>query len=95
MIPKQDRQGVRKATDIEQKYNLNTDFSKIEKLASDAQRAASAAISKAQDADSSVKKLSEQLDGLMPASVYDPQGKAQDIFAYVDAAILGAIEGSY
>lgn len=33
--------------------------------------------------------------GDMAVSVYDPQGKAQDIFAYVDAAILGAIEGSY
>ena len=33
--------------------------------------------------------------GDMLASVYDPQGKAQDIFAYVDAAISDAIGGSY
>lgn len=33
--------------------------------------------------------------GDMLASVYDPNGKAQDIFAYVDAAIGGAIGGSY
>ena len=33
--------------------------------------------------------------GEMSASVYDPQGKAQDIFAYVDAAITGAIGRSY
>ena len=33
--------------------------------------------------------------GDMAVSVYDPQGKAQDIFAYVDTAIFGAIEGSY
>lgn len=41
----------------------------------------------------------DQGDGDMNASVYDPQGKAQDIFAYVgtavDAAILGAIEEGY
>lgn len=33
--------------------------------------------------------------GGMQASVYDPQGKAQDIFAYVDAAIGAAMEASY
>lgn len=33
--------------------------------------------------------------GNMMTDVYDPQGKAQDIFAYVDAAIMGAIERSY
>ena len=33
--------------------------------------------------------------GEMSASIYDPQGKKQDIFAYIDAAITGAIEGSY
>lgn len=33
--------------------------------------------------------------GDMQKSVYDPQNKAQDIFAYVDAAIGAAIEGSY
>ena len=33
--------------------------------------------------------------GDMLTSVYDPQGKAQDIFAYVDTAIGNAIGGSY
>ena len=33
--------------------------------------------------------------GDMSVSVYDPQGKKQDIFAYVDAAITGAIGRSY
>lgn len=33
--------------------------------------------------------------GDMLASIYDPQNKAQDIFAYVDATIGAAIEGSY
>lgn len=31
----------------------------------------------------------------MKTDDYDPQGKKQDIFAYVDAAISGAIGGSY
>lgn len=34
-------------------------------------------------------------DGDMKKSVYDPQGKAQDIFLYVDTKIGEAIEGSY
>ena len=62
MIPKQDRQGVRKAMDIEQKYDLNTDFSEIEKLAADAQRLASDARSKAQNAQSSVAELAESTE---------------------------------
>ena len=40
-----------------------------------------------------------EADGDMLASVYDPQGKAQDVFAYVDNAIANAIgtalEASY
>lgn len=38
-------------------------------------------------------------EGAMLAEVYDPTGKAQDIYAYVDAAVSAAIgaalEGSY
>lgn len=41
MIAKQDRQGVRKASDIEQKYNLDLDFNAVEKIAANAQAAAS------------------------------------------------------
>lgn len=33
--------------------------------------------------------------GDMKASVYDPQGRRRDVFAYVDEAIGGAIAGSY
>lgn len=40
MIAKQDRQGVRKASDIEQKYDLNVDYSAIEKTANEAKRVA-------------------------------------------------------
>ena len=106
MIPKQDRQGVRQAREIEKKYNLNTDFSEIEKLANDANRAATSANTKANGAMSLVSSVSQSVNaladeinalknGVMQSTVYDPQGKAQDIFAYVDAAITGAIEGSY
>lgn len=119
MIPKHDRQGVRQAKEIEQKYDLNTDFSAIEKLANDANRAATSANTKASGAVSLASTASQQAmqntegifalgvrvtaleqnsgvgEGVMNASVYDPQGKKQDIFAYVDSAIAGAIEGSY
>lgn len=40
MIAKQDRQGVRTAEDIEQKYNLGQDYSSVVKLATDAQAVA-------------------------------------------------------
>ena len=57
MIPKQDRQGVRHARDIEQKYDLNTDFSTIEKIAADAKLTASDAKTKAQNAEKAVEEL--------------------------------------
>ncbi|MBQ5655920.1 MAG: hypothetical protein IIV14_00615 [Bacteroidaceae bacterium] len=37
---KHDRQGVRKASDIEQKYNLGADLSDVIKIAADAQKVA-------------------------------------------------------
>lgn len=64
MTPKQDRQGVRKASDIEQKYNLNQDFSEIEKLANDAQRAAAQASSASQDAINAANETRGQLNTL-------------------------------
>lgn len=140
MIPKQDRQGVRRATDIEQKYELGG-FDKAMEAAANAQKTAdvattrsNTALSVAQNAKSTADAASvqatntqESLDALslvvsentldiegldsrvqaleggggdvtigdMLLSVYDPQGKAQDIFAYVDTAISGAIGGSY
>lgn len=59
MIPKQDRQGVRKPMDIEQKYDLNKDFSSIEKLAANANRTAQNAQSTANNA----AELAEELSG--------------------------------
>lgn len=41
MIPKQDRQGVRKPSDIEQKYTLDQDYNEVMKVVSNANRAAS------------------------------------------------------
>ena len=64
MTPKQDRQGVRKASDIEQKYNLNQDFSEIEKLANDAQRAAAQASDASQDAINAANETRGQLTAL-------------------------------
>jgi len=64
VIPKQDRQGVRQAKEIEQKYDLNQDFSAIEKMASNAQRSAEYANIKAQDATASVEAMSGQLVSL-------------------------------
>ena len=141
MTPKQDKQGVRTAAHIEQKYELGG-FDKAIEAAANAQKTADGASTKAQNAlntaqradetanaaatqatntQASLETLSQtvatntenigKLDvrvqtlekegtgggggGDMSTSVYDPQGKAQDIFAYVDAAISGAIGGSY
>ena len=60
MIPKQDRSPVRTPAHIEQKYNLNTDFSAIEKMASAANRNAEQARSVANDAAKQIKTVSEQ-----------------------------------
>lgn len=62
MIPKQDRQGVRKAMDIEQKYDLNTDFSEIEKIATDAKATASAANTRAKEARMAVDELADSTE---------------------------------
>lgn len=43
MIPKQDRQGVRHAKDIEQKYELNLDFADISRNVADAKKTATQA----------------------------------------------------
>ena len=64
MIPKQDRQGVRKATDIEQKYELGADLSKIEQLANEAQRTASLANTKANSAVSTAGEAKQTADNL-------------------------------
>ena len=62
MIPKQDRQGVRTARDIEQKYDLNKDFSSIEKLASNANRTAQNAMSTANNAATLAEEVNTSLE---------------------------------
>ena len=63
-INKQDRQGVRKASDIERKYDLGQDYSKIIKVASDAQKTAERASGLASDASTAVAELSNSVDAL-------------------------------
>lgn len=63
-INKQDRQGVRKASDIERKYDLGQDYSKIIKVASDAQKTAERASGLANDASTAVTELSSTVDAL-------------------------------
>lgn len=71
MIPKQDRQGVRTARDIEQKYDLNTDFSSIEQLASNANKAALSAMSSASNAMDLVEELSQSTAEQFEAVIAD------------------------
>lgn len=52
MSAKQDRQGVRTASDLERKYDLGQDVSKVIGLAADAQKAASSAKQAAENAES-------------------------------------------
>lgn len=70
MIPKQDRQGVRKASDIEQKYKLNMDTAEIEKLANNAMRAASNAQSLASSAVGTANNAMAQIS-VLAASIED------------------------
>ena len=67
---KQDRQGVRKASDIEQKYKLNNDFSAIEKLATEAQRTAALANARANNAAADANKATQSVAN-MSESVSD------------------------
>lgn len=64
MIPKQDRQGVRKATDIEQKYDLGKDVSEIEKIAIEAQKTAATANAKANNAVSAASEATQKVDNM-------------------------------
>lgn len=70
MIPKQDRQGVRHARDIEQKYDLNTDFTAIKKIAADAQRIAEKANSTIADVVGTANEAKEIAVG-MSAQIED------------------------
>lgn len=64
MIPKQDRQSVRRAVDIEQKYDLNKDFSEIERVANEAKSTATAANTKANYAKELADENAESIETL-------------------------------
>ena len=64
MIPKQDRQGVRTAAHIEQKYDLNQDYSKIAKIATDAQKAAEKANNGVSEVKEDVKSVVGRVEEL-------------------------------
>lgn len=62
---KQDRQGVRKASDLERKYDLgHEDYTKIENMANNAQRSAEQANTKAGDAQSTASATKNSVDAL-------------------------------
>lgn len=69
MIPKQDRQGVRHAKEIEQKYDLNKDYSAIERIAIDARTTATVARALASEANHLAKTTAERVDSLSISSV--------------------------
>ena len=60
-MSKQDRQGVRKASDIEQKYDLSSAEAAVN-IANNAQRAATAARNAAETAGQAVVELDQSLD---------------------------------
>lgn len=64
VIPKQDRQGVRTAAHIEQKYDLNQDYSKIAKIATDAQKAAEKANNGVSEVKEDVKSVVGRVEEL-------------------------------
>lgn len=75
MIPKQDRQGVRKAMDIEQKYDLDKDYNDLVRLAANAQRVATNAQNVAinsnniaKDSEATVSAMEERVAMLENAS---------------------------
>lgn len=78
-MSKQDRQGVRKASDIEQKYDLGKESTAI-KLASDAQRAAE----KANNAADEAKTASTQAVGAVASMQESVEKNATDIGELAD-----------
>ena len=90
MIPKQDRQGVRQAKEIEQKYDLDKDYNELVKLAADAQRAATNAQNVAANAHNTAKE-SESTVSTMDGRVSALE-KASTVFVnYAD--IVHTLEG--
>ena len=90
---KQDRQGVRKASDIEQKYDLSqlknsgTKSEDVSKLTQALSQYAAETNGKIKDIQEQVEELQEQAEGFAPA--YDKLGvglKIEDKTLYVDSA---------
>ena len=79
MIPKQDRQGVRQAKDIEQKYDLNKDFSAIEKLAANANKTAQSAQSAANNAATLAEEVNTSLEAFAKSTTAQFESVNSDI----------------
>lgn len=75
MTPKQDRQGVRTAEDIEQKYNLGQDYSSVVKLATDAQAVAERAYNAVIDLSRALQNAFVLVATSFPSANADTYGK--------------------
>lgn len=63
-MSKQDRQGVRTASDLERKYDLGKGYDEIVKIATNAQRTASSAQNTANNANSTAESAKTTADGM-------------------------------
>lgn len=97
MIPKQDRTPVRKATDIEQKYNLDQNIDEVMKVATNAQRAATNAVSVANNAASvaaSANATAEQnRDGI--SGLNERVGTLEETGGGVDLSVVYPVGSIY
>lgn len=90
-MSKQDRQGVRTASDLEQKYYLGKTFAKVMGIAEDAQEAA-------EKAEESIGKLDQTLDSEGVFNRLTNNGTLQGIFRgengelYINADYIRAVE---
>lgn len=96
-MSKQDRQGVRKPTDLEQKYNFGKSFAEVMGIANDAK-------TKAEDAADSVKKLDEGLtqdeifnrltnNGANQGIYRDENGEIYINASYIRSGVLSSTDG--
>ena len=65
MSAKQDRQGVRKASDIERKYNLDRDYTEIINVANNAQRVATTAAARATSAQNTANEVAADFSAIL------------------------------
>ena len=83
MSLKQDRQGVRTATDLERKYNFNKNFEHILKVAENAQAAANEAKKNVTELD---QNLTSYVDGKVDGVYKDIEATDSAMREYVDAS---------